>query len=70
MRNSRGEWSYREPSDKDNYAFIRNSNAKDWQFEDKRSVMSEVMWIAIALMFTLLVSGALSFVFGLLTGGE
>lgn len=69
MRNNRGEWDYREPNDKDNYTFIRNSGSKSWQFEEKHSVAHEVMWLGVALLFTVVVSCIIAFALGYLTGG-
>lgn len=69
MRNSRGEWSYREPNSSDNYKFVRNSGAKDWQFDDKKYVRQEIKWFFIAMASTIAFSCALGFILGWLTGG-
>lgn len=70
MRNSRGEWSYREPNSSDNYKFVRNSGAKDWQFKDKNYVRQEIKWFLIAMISTIAFSCALGFILGWLIGGE
>jgi hypothetical protein len=69
MRNNRGEWDYREPYDKDNFKFVRNSGIKQWELEDKRGVLSEVIWLGIALAFTVAVSCLIAFTLGYISGG-
>jgi hypothetical protein len=69
MRNNRGEWEYREPYDKDNFEFVRNSGAKSWEFEAKRVYFwDEAKWLVIAVAFTVAFSCALSFALGYLVG--
>lgn len=69
MRNSRGEWNYRESYDAENFKFIRNSGIQDWEIEDTRkNFWSEVAWLGIALVFTILFASALGFGLSLLMG--
>ena len=68
MRNNRGEWDYREPNDKDNYTFIRNSGAKRWEFDDKKYVKEELKWLVIAIISTVVFSSALGLLYGFLIG--
>lgn len=69
MRNNRGEWDYREPYDKDNFEFVRKSGIKQWELEDKRSVLQEVLWLGVALVFTVAVSCIIAFTLGYISGG-
>ena len=69
MRNNRGEWEYRESYDKDNYKFVRQSGIKQWEFDDKQYVKEELKWLVIAIISTVVFSGALGLLYGYLTGG-
>ena len=44
MRNSRGEWDYRESYDSDNYKFVRNSGIKKWELDSAVDKWDEVKW--------------------------
>ena len=70
MRNSRGEWSYREPSDKEHFEFTRNSGIKSWEFKDAKRVFfwQEVKWFVIGMATTIAFSCALGFALGWLIG--
>lgn len=57
MRNSRGEWEFREPSDRENYHFVRYTGLREHDFEDTvPSVWSEGKWIVGLMLFTIVFS--------------